>query len=103
MAVGNAALLGFDNLPVVPPHAENVGKNFDKKLYNACQDFEAIFVNQMLDSMRATLNKHGLLDGGIGENIYQDMLYQQYSQMMAKTAHFGLARLLYNQLAAGPS
>ncbi len=102
MAINNAAFLGFDNLPVVPPRAEKVGSHFDKKLYSACQDFEAVFVNQMLDSMRATLDKHGLLSGGIGENIYKDMLYQQYSQTMAKTAHFGIARLLYNQLAAKP-
>ena len=36
----------------------------DAKLRQACQDFESIFVKQMLDSMRKTVQKTGLTDGG---------------------------------------
>lgn len=103
MAIDNAALIGYTNRAITPPHADHAGKGFNQKLYTACEDFEAIFINQMLDSMRATLDKHGLLGGGIGEGFYKDMLYQKYSVEMAKTAHFGLARLLYKQLSAPPA
>lgn len=103
MGIGTDALLQFHNLPVNPPHAEKVGSGkVNQKLLNACQEFEAVFINQMLDAMRQTVPQKGLLDGGIAQGIYKDMLYQQYADKMAKTANLGLARLLYNQLSGRP-
>ena len=70
----------------------------DKKLFEACQDFEAIFIKQMLDVMRKTVHKTGLLDGGAAEEIFEDMLYDEYAAEMARTARFGLAETMYGQL-----
>ncbi len=99
MAIDNPALIGYDNLPVRAPVPGAPRGHYDKKLYDACVDFEAIFVKQMLDSMRDTVEKNGLLDGGFAEGIYEDMLYEKYAETMAHSADFGIARLLYNQLA----
>lgn len=76
-------------------------KPVDKEspLYKAAQDFEAIFVKQMLDSMRKTVNKSGLNDGGHAEEIFEDMLYNEYAGAMTKTAGFGLSDQLYRQLS----
>ncbi len=71
----------------------------DDKLYEACQDFEAIFIKQMLNSMRKTVNKTGLLEGGMAEDVFEDMLYDEYSKLMAKNAKLGLTDLLYKQLS----
>ena len=103
MSIGSDALTQYQNLGISPPRAEKVqaGK-VNEKLLSAAQDFEAIFIKQMLDSMRQTVPQTGMLDGGIGQQIYQDMLYQQYADKMAKTANLGLARLLYNQLSGQP-
>jgi hypothetical protein len=68
-------------------------------LYEQCRDFEAIFAKMMLKEMRATVDKTGLVSGGWAEDIFQDMLDDQYSKSMAKTANFGLADLLYRQLS----
>ncbi len=70
-----------------------------KELYKACQDFEAILIKQMLDVMRKTVDKSGLLDGGFAQEVFEDMLYDEYAGKMARTAHFGLARLIYDQLS----
>jgi flagellar protein FlgJ len=70
------------------------------ELYKVSQEFEAIFIKQMLDVMRKTVNKSGLLDGGMAENIFEDMLTEERSKIMAKTAGFGLADTLYRQLAS---
>lgn len=103
MSITSNALTQFQNLPLNPPHAEKVSKGtVNKKLLNACQGFEAVFINQMLKAMRKTIPQKGMLDGGIAQGIYKDMLYQQYSEKMAKTANFGLARVLYNQLSGRP-
>ena len=100
MNIGGNALIQYQNLAVQPPAAAKVAAGkVDEKLLKACQEFEAIFINQMLTAMRQTVPKSGLLKQGLAHNIYEDMLYQQYANGMAKTAHFGLARLLYSQLS----
>jgi peptidoglycan hydrolase FlgJ len=68
-------------------------------LYKACEDFESILIKQMLDVMRKTVPKDGLLDGGIGQDLYQDMLYEKYADQMTKTSQFGIARMIYEQVS----
>ena len=70
------------------------------KLYEACVDFEALFVKQMLNAMRKNVQKTGLLDGGMGQDIFEDMLYDEYSKSMARNAGFGLADTVYLQLTS---
>ena len=71
----------------------------DDRLKQACSDFQAIFVKQMLDSMRKTVNKTGLLDGGQAEKIFEDMLYDEYAQKISKTGDLGLDDMMYQQLS----
>jgi len=68
------------------------------ELYKVCVDFEAIFIKQMLDVMRKTVQKEGLLNGGLSEDIFEDMLYDEYAKKMAQTAQFGLAETMYLQI-----
>jgi Rod binding domain-containing protein len=70
-------------------------------LYRVCQDFEALFVKQMLNVMRKTVNKSGLLDGGMAEDIFEDMLYDEYALSISRYARLGLSDMLYKQLDAG--
>ena len=70
-----------------------------EKLYEACQEFEALFIKQMLNAMRKTVTKTKLIDGGMAEEIFEDMLYDEYAKKMAKTAGFGLADMLYRDLS----
>jgi flagellar protein FlgJ len=72
----------------------------DAELFKVCQDFEAIFIKQMLNAMKQTIPKNDLLNGGFAEEIFEDMLYDEYAASMAKTARFGLSNLLYRQLKA---
>ncbi len=78
------------------------GKPVDtgSELYKACIDFESLFIKQMLDVMRKTVQKTGLLEGGLSEDIFEDMLYEQYAKKMAETAQFGLARTIYDQVSS---
>ena len=74
-------------------------KKKDTKLLEACQDFEALFIKQMLNSMRKTVNKTGLMEGGMAEDVFEDMLYDEYAKIMSKTADLGLADMVYQQVA----
>lgn len=78
---------------------KEVDKKEDKKLKEVCIQMESIFVNQMLKAMRQTLNKENdILYGGMAQEIFEDMLYNEYALKLSKTANLGLAKMLYNQL-----
>jgi Rod binding domain-containing protein len=68
------------------------------KLYKVSQEFEAIFIKQMLNVMRKSVSKTGLMDGGMAEEIFEDMLYDEYAQKMAQSGSFGIADMIYRQL-----
>lgn len=78
---------------------ENANKEFQKKrLREVSEDFESLMINQMLKEMRKTVNKSGLVDGGMAEEIFEDMLYDEYAKEFSKTKTFGLAEIIYNQM-----
>ena len=71
------------------------------KLKEACIDFSSIFIKQMLNAMKKTVPKTGMMDGGMAEEIFEDMLYDEYAKSMAQTANLGLAEMMYEQLKGG--
>ncbi len=108
----DAGLLQYNNRPLkVPSGAAQVqgsgarvadASRIDRgsKLFEECREFESIFVKMMLKEMRNSVDKSdSLISGGWAEDIYQDMLDDEYSKTMAKTAGFGLADQLYRQLS----
>ncbi len=73
-----------------------VDKN--SRLYQVSVEFEAIFIKQMLNVMRKSVAKTGLLDGGLAEEFFEDMLYDEYAKKMAENGSFGIADMIYRQL-----
>jgi flagellar protein FlgJ len=71
----------------------------EKKLKEACQDFEAIFIKQVLDGMRKTVPRTELLERTLGEEIFEDMLYTEYAKIMSRRGALGIADLLFRQLS----
>ncbi|MCR9143107.1 MAG: rod-binding protein [bacterium] len=72
-----------------------------KRLYNAALDFQGIFIGKMLKSMRSNLNpENDLLFGGNRQQIFEDMLYDEYSKAMSRSGGFDLADQMYQQLSA---
>ncbi|GAW29449.1 rod-binding protein [Carboxydocella sp. ULO1] len=70
----------------------------DKKLKEACQQMEALFLHQLLQRMRATVPKGGLFPEDNGEEIFRDMLDGELAVQMSKAGGIGLAEMLYQQL-----
>ncbi|MBP7552358.1 MAG: rod-binding protein [Spirochaetes bacterium] len=71
----------------------------EKKLFSACEEMESLLWKQVLNSMKKTINKHKLLDGGQAEEIFSDFLYDEYASMMSKNAGTGISTELYKQLS----
>ena len=85
--------------PADGPGFSKVPINKDSKLYKACEDFQSIFIKQMLDAMRKTIDhSHDLLKRSQGQSIFEDMLYDQYAKNMSQVGGFGLAKDMYQQM-----
>jgi len=76
----------------------------DQKLKEVCSDFESIFIEQVFKQMRNSLKiDKSILHGGMAEDIFTDMLYQEYSKEAARRNSFGISGLLYDFLTQNPS
>jgi flagellar protein FlgJ len=65
-----------------------------KQIHKVSQDFEALFVGMMMKSMRATVGKDKLTNGGHGEEVFRSMLDQEYAAAAAKRNSLGLAPMI---------
>lgn len=80
------------------PHVQN--KTIDKTslLYEKALELEGFFVKQMLSEMRKTIMK--AKESDFAQNMYEDMLFDEYAAAMTKNAGFGLADQIYLSLEA---
>ena len=83
--------------PTTNPSAKGT-KDDPETLKKLCQDFEAVFIQYMLKSMRKTVPDGGLFDKDNGHDIYQDMLDAQLASDMARTQGTGMADTMYRQV-----
>jgi flagellar protein FlgJ len=61
-----------------------------KKLKEVAKEFEAIFVKMLLNEMKKTVPKSDFLHGGAVEDIFEDMLYSEYSKKMVHNMNLGI-------------
>jgi murein DD-endopeptidase MepM/ murein hydrolase activator NlpD len=76
-------------------------KRGDEELKEACKEFESMLTNELLKSMRRTVQKNDLFHGGQGEEIYESLLDQELAKKMAGSGPQSLASILYRQLRKG--
>ncbi len=74
-------------------------KKVDEKLKATCDDMEAIFVGKMFKEMRKTVHKTDWFNGGFAEEIFEDMLYDNYSKQVSEKSPIGISDMLYKQLS----
>jgi peptidoglycan hydrolase FlgJ len=81
-------------VPMVPR-----GKKIDEtKLKKASEDFEALFLNQLLQSMRRTVLKSKLLEDAPGKEVYQSLFDREISKKMAQKGALGVGKIIYRNV-----
>jgi len=72
----------------------------DKELLSACKEFESYFIQMMFREMRKTIDTSAsLIPKSNAENIFQDMLDEEYAAAAAKNGRgIGLAEMMYKQM-----
>ena len=85
-------------LPAQSPLPGEGRKRLDEeRLKKACVDFEAIFIQQILKSMRQTVLRSDLFGKGTERDILESLLDQEWSKGLARRG-MGLGKVLYQQL-----
>jgi Rod binding domain-containing protein len=90
-------------LSVLPASSLNsVERTVQRKtdeLRKATQDFEAVFVAQLLSQMRkAMAPKSSLLGGGHEEETFRDLMDQEIGKSVARRGGLGVGDAVYRQL-----
>ena len=88
----SALTLPANQLKAIP---KTKGVSEDTKLREAANEFEAIFIQQMLKSMRKTSLDSNLLPKSEGEKIFRSMLDEQYAKLSANSGSLGLGQMIY--------
>lgn len=68
------------------------------RLEKACSEFEAVFVNYMLKSMRTAVTEDGLLGNSNESKIIRSMFDENLALGMAKGKGMGLGKMLFESL-----
>ena len=69
-----------------------------ERLEKACSEFESIFINYMLKSMRTAVTEDGLLGNTNESKIIRSMFDENLALGMAKGKGMGLGKMLFASL-----
>jgi len=72
----------------------------EKRLREACKQFEGIFLGLLLKSMRKTVTKADLFGSARDEEIFSDMLDTELCERASGAQSLGIADMLYRQLSS---
>lgn len=70
----------------------------EAKLRKTARDFEAMFLEQMLERVVATEGEGPLGENGAGGAIYRSMLVKEYAGTLADRGTLGVAPMIYSEL-----
>lgn len=74
-------------------------QNRDPKLWKVSQQFEAIFLQQMLDAMHKTVPHSGFMPNDFAEKVHESMFDQAVANAISQNSNLGIASAIYRQLA----
>jgi peptidoglycan hydrolase FlgJ len=64
----------------------------------AAQDFESVFLSQMLGQMFEGISTHGPFGGGQGEAMFRSLMVDEYAKQISAQGGIGLASTVTSEL-----
>jgi len=80
------------------PGSGSAGAGGKTTLRKTAQEFEALFFQQMLRTMRSTVPDGGLIPRDNATRIYEEMLDAERARIMARRQSLGLAEAMERQV-----
>jgi flagellar protein FlgJ len=81
--------------------ASNVQKSHkvdEEKLRKACMDFESIFTQHLLKTMRQTVPASEIFGENAGKTIFESFFDQELGRSLAHQRGLGLGKMVYEQM-----
>ena len=83
--------------PPIPPAVAPLGK--PRTAHEAARQFEAVFLQQMLKPMFASVGRDPLFGGGNEGAIYRDFLVDALARALARAGGIGIAKAVEGEIA----
>ncbi|MFC1528393.1 rod-binding protein [Candidatus Latescibacterota bacterium] len=90
---------GEEALPIKKINSEDQIEIRKMKLKKAVRGFEAIFIRQLLNTMRSTIPEGAMFGKGSVSEIYGDMMDNALAETLSERSVLGLSDSLYRQLS----
>lgn len=110
LSSNSAALTAFgrdrDNKAAERAEAIRLGRaaandpRLEAKVRGVAEDFVAVFMNQVMKSMRDTVHENPAMHGDNGEKFFQELLDAEQSKALSKGSGYGLTDLIYESMMA---
>lgn len=82
----------------LPINAQPRSEAAPDELRRAAEEFEAVFLSEMLSPMFEGLQTDGLGGGGMGEEIFRPMLVERYAEAISRAGGVGIADSIVREL-----
>jgi len=69
-----------------------------KQIEETAQDFEAMFITEMMKPMFEGVKPDPMFGGGKGEEVFQGFMLQEYGKLMAQTGQLGIAEAVKEEM-----
>ena len=86
---------GFGELWLVDPYPPAFREARSEKAF---KDLEGLFMNELLKEMRKSISDMGIFKKSHSTKMYEEMLDEVYSQAMADSGQFGIAKQIAAQM-----
>lgn len=87
------------SLPGAPlPPGPRPQQSAPEELRRVAEEFEAVFLAEMLAPMFDGLDTEGLGGGGMGEQMFRPMLIERYAQAISSAGGVGVAESVIREL-----
>jgi Rod binding domain-containing protein len=85
--------------PVLSPGSGRSAQiDMPKNLREASQEFESLFIAQMMEAMRSAVPQSKFMGESSGQRTFRQMLDQEVSRGVARSGGFGIGEMLYREL-----
>ncbi len=70
-----------------------------ESLKKVAKDFEEIFINMLMKSMRSTIEESGLMEKSSQRGMFEGMLDEEFTKKMVESGGIGIQEMMVRQLS----
>jgi flagellar protein FlgJ len=82
---------GFSSDPIQIQQSTGKKRLNAQQVDRAAEDFEAMFLTQMMQPMFEGVSTDGIMGGGQAEEVYRSFMLDEYGKLMARAGGIGVA------------